>query len=219
MKIINSDLKKYLKKYPISNNFSFDITPYISLVSFQPDEYILKDDSIVTTLYFLVEGSVKYTLLQPNGKVLINMIDAPGIIGEMELLNAQEKSDEVRACSNCICFSIALRYCRDMILADPKFLRFLCAYLSRASVSNLVNYAQNQTYPLENRMAKFILQTAIENVYNQKHTQASAYLGVSYRHLLYVLAGFCKNGILKKEGRNYIIADYNALMELSREIL
>ncbi|MCU4911818.1 transcriptional regulator YeiL, partial [Bacillus cereus] len=38
------------------------------------------------------------------------------------------------------------------------------------------------------------------NCYIEKHTEASEYLNVSYRHLLYVLNQFCQLNYLRKEG-------------------
>lgn len=219
MKQLNSRLNEYLKRYPVDQIFSFDITPHLSLVSYEPDEFILKNNSVVSTLQFLVEGKAKYTMFQPNGKAYVNTIEAPGIIGEMELLQAQDCSNEVRAYSKCLCFQVSLHYCREEILSDVAFLRYLCSYLSRSSVDNLTSYAQNQAYPLENRLAKYILLMSNEDVYCQRHTEASRYLGVSYRHLLHTLSGFCQRGILTKSGRNYTISDKQSLLELSSEIL
>jgi hypothetical protein len=68
---------------------------------------------------------------------------------------------------------------------------------------------------LENRLADFILQTADEGVYKEKHVTVCDFLGVSYRHLLHVLARFCEKDYLHKEGRHYRINQYHALYELS----
>ena len=44
------------------------------------------------------------------------------------------------------------------------------------------------------------------------------YLGVSYRHLLYVMAQFVEKGFLKKENRIYRIADKKALLQLAHVV-
>lgn len=38
-------------------------------------------------------------------------------------------------------------------------------------------------------------------MYREKHTEVSEFLGVTYRHLLYVLADFVKRGYLKKQNK------------------
>jgi len=80
-------------------------------------------------------------------------------------------------------------------------------------------YTQNQAYPLENRLAAFIQLSADQGVYKEKHTEICEYLGVSYRHLLYVLAQFCEERILEKHKTGYQIIDKNRLAQLAQEIL
>lgn len=45
------------------------------------------------------------------------------------------------------------------------------------------------------------------------------YLGVSYRHLLYVMAQFCEKGYLLKEQNYYQIGDNDALKKLAQEVM
>ena len=54
-------------------------------------------------------------------------------------------------------------------------------------------------------------------MYREKHTEVSEYLGVTYRHLLYVLADFVKKGFLKKTPQGYEITDMNALQKLAAQ--
>ncbi|KHE67237.1 helix-turn-helix domain-containing protein, partial [Halobacillus sp. BBL2006] len=75
--------------------------------------------------------------------------------------------------------------------------------------------AQSLSFPLENRLADFILQTADGQVYKEKHVTVCDFLGVSYRHLLHVLAQFCEKGYLQKEGKQYQIKDRQRLRELA----
>ena len=79
-------------------------------------------------------------------------------------------------------------------------------------------YTQNQAYPLENRLAAFIQLSADQGVYKEKHTEICEYLGVSYRHLLYVLAQFCEEKILEKHKTSYHIIDDKRLAQLAQEI-
>jgi hypothetical protein len=79
-------------------------------------------------------------------------------------------------------------------------------------------YSQSLAFPLENRLADFILQTADEELYMEKHVTVCIFLGVSYRHLLHVLAQFCDKGYLQKEGRHYRIQQYNPLNELAGKL-
>jgi len=70
--------------------------------------------------------------------------------------------------------------------------------------------------PLENRLAAFIILSADDNFYKEKHTEVCEYLGVSYRHLLHVLAQLCKKNIIEKQSQGYIIRDRECLEKLAK---
>ncbi len=98
---------------------------------------------------------------------------------------------------------------------DTKFLRYLCLFLSQKAIGNTHHYSKNQSYPLAVRLANFILLTSCNNMYREKHTEAADFLGVTYRHLLYVLADFVKCGYLKKTEQGYLIQDLTALRNIA----
>lgn len=197
--------------------FSFDITPYTSSVAFSEGQFIFKGGERPHCLYFLEEGRAKLLIDRENGRVpLINFLQAPCFIGEMELLGAQSEAERVQAISLCRCSVIALKDCREQLLSDPLFLKNLCLFLARKALSNTANYSSNQSFPLQNRMAAFILATESRGRYREKHTEAAEYLGVSYRHFLYVLAKFVKEGLLEKDRQGYRIVKRGQLERLSR---
>ncbi len=102
-----------------------------------------------------------------------------------------------------------------MLLEDVKFLRHLCLFLSQKAIGNTYNYSQNQSYPLEVRLANFILMTSHNQYYREKHTEVSEFLGVTYRHLLYVLSDFVKKGVLKRTSSGYYISNLPALQRMA----
>ena len=82
---------------------------------------------------------------------------------------------------------------------------------------NTYNYSRNQSYPLDVRLAAFILTVSNNGYYREKHTEVAEYLGVTYRHLLYVLADFVKRGIVKKTPQGYHIENTNMLREIAEK--
>lgn len=199
--------------------FSFDVTPYTSVTVFEAGEDILREGQKVTRLYYLAKGSAKLFMTHKNGRVtLINFYEAPCFLGEMELLDPESPSRGVRAHTRCECLVLDLARCGERVRSDGLFLRALCLYLGRKAFVGTRTYAQRQAYPLENRLAAYILMTARDGVYAEKHTEASEYLGITYRHLLYVMAKFCKQGILRRQPHGYAIEDEEQLMELQDEM-
>lgn len=203
-------------RFPLTDFFSFDIRPYTSVALFESGEDILKEGEKPDKLYFMLEGRAKLFLSHKNGRVtLINFLEAPCFLGEMELIGAQEAANGVRAITPCTCYEICAEECRAQLLGDTRFLRYLCVFLGRKALENTDNYSRNQAYPLEMRLAGFILMTAHNGIYTERHTEAAEFLGVSYRHLLYVLADFVRRGLLIKSRRGYELANLPGLQELA----
>lgn len=218
MKIIHEygTLADYYNHFSLSDYFSFDIRPYTSVVKFESEEKILHEGENICFLYYLIDGRAKLFLSHENGRIsLINFLNAPCFIGEMELLGAQETANGVTAITPCTCYAINIEKCRDKMLNDVKFLRHLCLFLSQKAIGNTYNYSRNQSYPLEVRLANFILITSCNRMYREKHTEVSEFLGVTYRHLLYVLASFVKSGYLKKTKQGYYIQNLDALRNIA----
>lgn len=199
----------------LQNIFEVDISPYVTLREFEPDEFMIQEGECPEYLYYLMEGRAKLFLSQENGKIsLINFIEAPCFIGEMELLDENRLPQGVKAISLCRCYQIEISRCRELLLQDVKFLRYLCAFLSEKATQNTNNYMRNQSFPLKVRLAEFILKMSVNGYYREPHTEVAEFLGVTYRHLLYVLAQFVEDGILKKIKRGYKVADEEKLIQL-----
>ncbi|MBY0123568.1 transcriptional regulator YeiL [Bacillus sp. S/N-304-OC-R1] len=208
--------KRYLEEYSISHLFSFPIGEYIEVREYKRDEWIIREGMRPDYLFYVIEGKVKIYVTHQNGKVsLLNFINAKEFIGEMELLNEVYYTKGIQASTKTICFAIPFHPCRTQMLEDTTFLRELTKFLSMKATKMAEKYSQSLAFPLENRLADFILQTADEEVYKEKHVTVCDFLGVSYRHLLHVLAQFCEKGYLKKERHQYRIQQPHKLMELS----
>ena len=199
--------------------FNMDIRPYLEVKEFEPDEFIMREGERSEYLYYLTEGRAKLFLSQENGRIsLINFIEAPCFIGEMELLDEKRLPQGVRAISCCRCYQIKRSECREELLQDTKFLQYLCRFLIEKATNNTNNYMRNQAYPLKVRFAEFILKMSVNGYYREPHTEVAEFLGVTYRHLLYVLAQFVEDGLLEKTKRGYRIVDESGLEEIEENI-
>lgn len=219
MKIIKNNriVEKYFHRFPLTDFFSFNIIPFVTVVTFESEEAIFREGDKPEYLYYLIEGTAKLYISHKNGRIsLTNFVKAPCFMGEMELIGAQETADGITAIMPCTCYAIRTEYCKEAILNDTRFLRYICLFLSQVALRNSYNYSINQSYPLEVRLARFLLMTSHNCIYKERHTEVSEYLGVTYRHLLYVLAGFVKKEILIKTEQGYYIKDMNALKETAR---
>ena len=217
MEIYKGEKKRlFLQANSIVHLFSFPVEEFIEVHEYERDEWIIREGMRPDYLFYVIEGKAKIYVTHQNGKVsLINFINTDDYIGEMELLNEVYSTKGIRASTRMICFALPFSQYREKLLEDAKFLRELTKFLSVKATLMGEKYSQSLAYPLENRLADFILQTAYEGVYKEKHIIVCDYLGVTYRHLLHVLAQFCEKGYLQKEGRCYLIKQYQSLYELA----
>lgn len=210
------ELEYYCGNTDFTDMFGFDIRPYLSVVRFDSGEMIVNEGSRPQYLYYIIDGRSKLVISHENGKVsILNYLDAPFFIGEIEMLQKQQMAKGVQAVTPCLRFAVDIARCEEKILNDIKFLRHLIFYFSRRSAESGYRQAVSQAWPLKNRLARFILDTSHKGVYRQRHTETAEYLGVTYRHLLYVIAEFVEAGWLTKTGRGYEITDCSRLKSLA----
>ena len=100
---------------------------------------------------------------------------------------------------------------------DVRFLKALCSYLGSKAAKNADNFSRNQSCSLSVRLAGFVLLTQQNGFYREMHTETAEYLGVTYRHLLYVISDFVKQGILRKTAQGYQILRPDQLRLLSTD--
>ena len=107
-KIVQQNLiDEYYNHFPLTDYFNFDIRPYVSIVQFESDEVIMQEGTAPAHLYYLINGRAKLFLSHENGCIsLINFLNAPCFIGEMELIGAQNTSNGITAITECTCYAI-----------------------------------------------------------------------------------------------------------------
>lgn len=220
VKINDANLvKQFILNSHYLAQFSTDITAQTQLIKFPAQSFIVKESATPEYIYYLVKGRAKLYDVMANGKVtLIDFFTPPCFIGEMELINPASTLYSVQAIEDCWCLAVSIRDNQSQLLNDPVFLKHVCIYLAQKNTRNIETASQNQSFSLAERLAAFILLTTYHPHYAEKHTQVAAYLGVSYRHLLYVLAQFVKAGYLVKDKPGYLVTNGTALQELSRDV-
>ncbi len=208
-----------MDNYTIQSLFSFDISPYVEVFEFEKGDFIIQEGNKPEYLFYMVEGKAKLYVTHKNGKIsLINFLTPPIFMGEIELLNEERYSKSIQTSSKSICIAIAIEQCKEKLLADAHFLRYLCVFLSNKSTVHSAKYTKHQAYPLENKLAEFILLSSHQNIYKEKHTEISDYFGVSYRHLLHTFAQLSEAGVIEKMNMGYKILDKQKLQALADEI-
>ncbi len=198
------------------------LLPYreqLHVAVFERGDYLSHYNVPIGTLYYLVSGKAKIYMIHDDGKqTLVQFVGDNNYIGELSLLGAEDVPKDVIALQQCICIALPFEQGNPGLLSNPAFLRHLCIFLAQKLLLRTERFSESLNYPLKNRLAAFILFTAHERTYTEKHVETAEYLGISYRHLLYAIRRFCDDGILIKQKKGHHIADLHALQVLAKDI-
>ena len=181
-------------------------------------EVILQQEEDSPSLYYIVSGRWSVSFLMPNGKtVLVNTLEAGGLIGEVELLEPI-RCFTVRCLEDSVLVAFSKEIVEEQLGNDPNFLRQVALELSRKERSNIYRLIHAFTYPLQNRLAKFILDYSEGELFQVRKVVMAQTLGASYRQVENVLTQFIKEGILEKEQLTYRIRKRDALLQYASEL-
>ena len=198
--------------------FSDAMREHAELFLCERGEILLKQNSRNEYLYYLPHGRCKVSYLTANAKtIIVNQLKGPCLIGEMELFNEKE-SFTVESLEESLLVGFPLADCENTLKEDVRFLQHVCLELSVKERNNARRLLHAFSYPLKNRLARFILDYAEDDILRIKKVTIAESLGVSYRHLESVMNDLVCQSILKKEKLLYRIADRAVLEELSNEL-
>lgn len=218
MKRVNDNelLKILFERHKIDRYFETDIKDDVYLVKFEKNETIQSTGDQVDVLYFLVDGSVKVNKSQMDGKSkMICIVNAFDMLGDIEIFADMDYVNDIVALKDTYCLGLNLTMYKEILLADPIFVKYMAKSLAKIVLLNNESSSFNMLNSLETRVATYILLSAKNKCFRENLTHLAEQLATSYRHLLRVLSGLCDKNILKKEGRDYIIVDENKLKEMS----
>lgn len=225
-----NDLKiidEYINKYDITKIFTEDMKPFLELFFWKRNEHICRENEELKYLLFFVKGKAKvYTTLSNGKSLLLCFYEGFRVIGDLEIINSQRATANVQVIEDTYCIGISQENVRTYLLNDARFLRFVCGSLGQELDRCTKNSSINLLYPLENRLASYILATA-ENtdssgqrivVFNETLIEISELLGTSYRHLLRTLNILCLKGAIKKKDNYFEVIDEKTFEKLAADL-
>lgn len=219
-------IEEYIKTYEMKDLFTDDMRGHMILYMFNKNEYICRENEHLENMYFLVQGKAKVSKHLENGKSLLISFYRPlTIIGDVEFIRNDATDCSVQAMESTYCIGINFNIVRTKLTKDCKFLLRICEYLGDKLTESSNNSSINLLYPLEERLAGYIIAFADSGEDNfhrfkfkESYTEISELLGTSYRHLHRTLSKFCEEGILKKCDNGYEIKDYDKLFCLAGDL-
>ena len=221
-------LDNYVKTFNIENFFGVDMKKYMELHIFDKGSHLVKNNEPIDYLYFFVEGKVKvYTILK-NGKSLLFRLYKPlVIIGDVEFIDYYTANSNIEAINECLCIGISMSNIRNYAVNDPTFLKCMCTSLGKKFISSSIASSINILYPLENRLASYLLAITPENsqhsnldggIITDNFSEMADLLGTSYRHLIRTINKLCNENIIRKEKKSITILDIDALERMAGDL-
>ncbi len=221
MELINDRelFRKILEENPIDQVLTNYQDYPLALIHYKKGEHIYKYGDPLTHISFFISGRAKVYSLLSNGKYYLHTFyNHFEIIGDAEFVNNLSIKTNVQAVTDVYCFDLSLDKCNNMLYNDCKFLRAACSHLAnKLDITGQLN-SHNLLYPLEERLASYIINISENDTFSENLTSLSELLGTSYRHLLRTLRAFCDKGYLRKEKGIYKIIAPNELNTLGADI-
>lgn len=213
-----------LKRYSVETYFSAAaaaaLAEKMEVHVFRKGEYVCEERKLPRCLYFLVDGRVKLYMIHQDGSVtLAQYFEAVSVLGELEFLGIRSQSQTIQAVQDSVCVALPFDSCRELMLSDTVFLQNLSRFLAEKMLRSVDKLVATQSYPLENRLAAYLLETEEERGVmpggwmKLRLTDLSQYLGCSYRHLSRVIGQFAGGGWIEKERTRLRITDRDALLK------
>lgn len=224
IKVNDEKIKKfYMEKYNINNIFSQDLSRVMEIHLFNKGENICIQNEKIDKLYFFVQGKLKVYRVLENGKSLLIAFYYPFMtLGDIELINYENADANVTAIEDSYLIALDYEKVRNILLKDVKYLRYTCDSLVKKLKQTSKNGSINILYPLENRLASYILVTGekIEKdfVFKENLTYLAELLGCSYRHLLRTIKSLMERKIIEKEEDYYKVLNFRELKDIASDL-
>ncbi|MGC5771853.1 Crp/Fnr family transcriptional regulator [Paenibacillus pabuli] len=217
-------LLHYLKKYQLESVFHEPLRPHMTLCHFEKCELICREGELSEYLYVLVEGKIKIFTTSPQDKTLVLCFKTPlEVVGDVEYVRESNIVNTVQAVSPVVMLRIHYQWLAEHASEYAPLLKFLLKIISHKFYidSNFSNF--NLMYPVEVRLASYLLSISTEEAGTVIHEELDAFnltdianlIGTSYRHLNRVIQKLCGDGLIMRDQGFIMVKDRAGLAEVA----
>ena len=214
------NLQLYLEKLKQGHMISEELLPCFQFYQFHKGDFILHQGQQLEILYILIDGKIKTCHTTSNGIIsLLAICQSMSVIGEIEFLNHQDVINDIYAIDECLCLGISIKNYEHLLLNDLSFMRYLATTTSQKLSNSNHNSSISKNYPVENRLASYLIACAENKIIQENFVQVAEMIGCSYRQLQRVLNDFCEKKYIQKTKRSqFLIIHYDALSKLGQDL-
>lgn len=189
------------------------------LCRYEAGELLYQEGRQAGSLQIMLAGSCKVFKTLENGRnVLLCIYEDINVMGEFELFGDPFAKTNVQCLKETYCLSALVQEHREQLLSDNSFLQFVCRETCAKTDRNSSNIAINLLYPLEQRLAGYILVMQKNGVFAANYTLLAESLGCSLRHLLRIFRSLCDKNLLQKTKAGYLILDNQSLNKIAGNV-
>lgn len=215
-------ISRYLDRYELGSLFPKGIKQEMRFETYRAGDCLFSQGESADSVYFLVEGKLKVSMLSPEGKRLIVAFKTPfDIVGDIEYVRQIPFINTVEAVTETGVIRISYGLLQAEMADNPAWLQFLLNTITEKfeMKSRAMNF--NLLYSVDVRVASYLLSMTPthEIIDSTSLVDMADLIGTSYRHLNRVLKQFELNGwIMKKRGTITLLDRKALLQQASRNI-
>ncbi|WP_033541813.1 Crp/Fnr family transcriptional regulator [Planococcus sp. CAU13] len=205
-----------LEQFGLLELFPAHVQQEMVVRTYTGGERLFSQGDEADTLYLLIKGKAKISMLSPEGKRLILAFKTPfDIVGDVEYVRNCPFINTVEAVTDLVVICISYEALRREMADNAAWLQFLLQTITTKFETKTRAMNFNLLYTVDVRVASYLLSMtpAQQMLESTSLVDMADLIGTSYRHLNRVLQQFEQAGwIVKKRGK-IILLDRDALLE------
>jgi CRP/FNR family cyclic AMP-dependent transcriptional regulator len=196
--------------------------------TFKRDQEIMAQGDQGDTLFIVLAGLARVSMVAANGREIILDYAEPGaVLGEIAFLDGGERTASVHAIDPVEALSLSRTAFGDILSRHQGLaMRILQAMARRLRQSNAVIEAE-RAYPSGPRLARFLLRLMMTAEEDKSHggegrlklalsqTELGSFAGMSREQINRQLAAWAETGVIGLKGGRVSIIDREALMDVA----
>ena len=212
-------IEKFIDTYKLNNLFSKENINLFNLKKYSKGENIVNAKDEVKRIYFIMSGGVDiHSFLASGRSIFINKLSPPEIFGDVEYLGETPMLfDVISNSNNTLIMSISFKAIETHLKNNSQLWRFLGVASTRKLLKTNSAILLKEGFNLKNILALHLVKNDYLINFNSLN-ELSKELNVSYRNLTRIIKFFTDSGIIKKNRKNIVTLDKDAIIKYAKEI-
>lgn len=202
-------VESVLKDCGLDQIFKVEDIQKMQIERFDPGNRIMSKGMIVNRLKIVYKGNIKIVGIDEDRTYLLEEMNAPVSVGDIELLGGQCSRVDVYALKRCEVLSIPTLLLRASYLDNVMFMRFLMDHIVKKYDADQKNNIGNTNISVNEKFYRYLImhRTSDYNtvVLNENLCDIAGHLGVTYRHLSRIIKELEDGKIIERHGRKISI--------------